>query len=321
MAESPQSGQAGATKARDGMIDPASLMTIRNLELRARVVVEGFWSGIHRSPYHGFSVEFSEYRQYSPGDDIRHVDWKLFARSDRHFIRKFEDETNLRCHLIHDGSKSMDFGSGEITKSDYAATLCATLAWFLFQQGDAVGLFGFDDGLSEYLPARNRPGHLRRLMLALDRETKGSTSDLCEALRKTMQIVRKRGMMVVVSDLLTPLDELERELGMLKAFRHEVEVMQVLDPAEVDFNLDKTAVYVDVETGEEKFLDPTTARDDYLSKFNEHQERLRLICEKLGIGYRMIRTDQPFEVALFDFLKSRMARGGSGGAGSRRARA
>src|SRR4051812_8609690 len=160
------------------LIDPQALMTIRSLELRARAVVEGFWSGMHRSPYHGFSVEFTEYRQYSPGDDPRYLDWRVYARSDRYFIKKYEDETNLRCYLLADQSRSMEFGTRGFTKSHYASTLAATLAYFLHLQGDAVGLLSFDEQVREYLPARNRRGHLRQLMLALEKPTGGRATDL-----------------------------------------------------------------------------------------------------------------------------------------------
>src|ERR1700742_3553689 len=140
----------------EAFVDPKALMAIRNLELRARVVVEGFWSGLHRSPYHGFSVEFTEYRQYTPGEDTRYLDWRLYARSDRYYIKKFEDETNLRCHLLVDQSRSMAYGSGGYTKSEYARTMAATLAWFLNQQGDAVGIFTFDERVRDYIPPRHR---------------------------------------------------------------------------------------------------------------------------------------------------------------------
>src|SRR3954465_1587194 len=149
--------------AAASLIEPKALMTIRSLELRARAVVEGFWNGIHRSPYHGFSVEFSEYRQYTPGDDLRYLDWKLFARSDRYYIKRFEDETNLRCYLLVDLSRSMGYGSLQYTKVEYARTAAATLAYFLSLQRDAVGLVTFDEGIADYLPARFRPGHLHRL--------------------------------------------------------------------------------------------------------------------------------------------------------------
>src|SRR5580704_8929872 len=170
-----------------GFADPKALMAIRSLELRARVVVEGFWNGLHRSPYHGFSVEFTEYRQYSPGDDTRYLDWRLYARSDRYYLKKFEDETNLRCHLLVDQSRSMDYGSLTYSKSEYVRTLAATLAWFLYAQGDAVGLVTFDERVRDYLPPRHRKGHLRRLMMALERRGEGKSTNVNEPLRRVAE--------------------------------------------------------------------------------------------------------------------------------------
>src|SRR5438094_8648498 len=183
------------------LVSPQTLMAIKNLELRARVVVEGFWHGFHRSPYHGFSVEFTEYRQYSPGDDPRYLDWRLFARTDRYFIKKFEDETNLRCHLLVDNSRSMTYGSLRWTKAQYANTLAATLAYFLYLQGDAVGLLTFDERIREYLPARHRTGHLRHLMLRLEQPPGGSATDLTVPLQRIVQMVRKRRPMLLISYL------------------------------------------------------------------------------------------------------------------------
>src|SRR5205809_1141849 len=211
-----------ATLPRETAIDPKALMAVRNLELRARVVVEGFWNGLHRSPYHGFSVEFTEYRQYSPGDDPRYLDWRLFARSDRYYLKKFEDETNLRCYLLVDNSRSMTFGSLNYTKAQYANTLAATLAYFLSLQGDAVGLLTFDESIREYLPARHRPGHLRHLMLALEKPSVGSSTDLTAPLKRIVEIVRKRGLLVLISDLFAPISALESNLSNLRACGHEV---------------------------------------------------------------------------------------------------
>src|SRR5258708_2764188 len=199
--------QAGLPSA--SLISPQALMSIRNLELRARVVVEGFWSGIHRSPYHGFSSEFTEYRQYTPDDDPRHLDWRVYARSDRFFIKKFEDETNLRCYLLADQSRSMSYGSLGYTKGQYAATLAATLAYFLYLQGDAVGLLTFDEHVREYLPARHRTGHLRHLMLALEKPAGGQATDVGAPLKRIVEMVRKRGLIVLISDLLAPLERLD----------------------------------------------------------------------------------------------------------------
>ena len=283
-------------------------MSIRNLEMRARVVVEGFWNGIHRSPYHGFSVEFTEYRQYTPGDDPRYVDWRVFARSDRYFIKKFEDETNLRCHLLADNSRSMSFGLLGYTKAQYAATLAATLAYFLYLQGDAVGLLTFDEEIREYLPARHRTGHLRHLMLALEKPAAGQATDLTAPLERVTEIVRKRGIVVLVSDFLTRLDRLEPELIALAACGHEVIVFQILDPAELSFDFQKASMFEDVESGKTLFIDPSAARKEYLRKLEAHCASLRSSCQRLGIACQRLSTDRPLELALFDFLRERMQR-------------
>lgn len=283
-------------------------MSIRNLELRARVVVEGFWNGIHRSPYHGFSVEFTEYRQYAPGDDPRYLDWRVFARSDRYFIKKFEDETNLRCHLLADQSRSMAFGSLGYTKAEYAATLAATLAHFLYWQGDAVGLLTFHENLIDYLPARHRRGHLRHLMLALERPAAGQATDVSAPLKRLADIVRKRGLMVIISDFLAPLERIERELLALVACGHEVVVFQVLDPAELDLKFERASMFQDMESGRVLFIDPSAARKEYKRKLEEHCGQLRTTCQRLGITWRQLSTDRPLELALFDFLRLRLER-------------
>jgi uncharacterized protein (DUF58 family) len=290
------------------LIAPQALMSIRNLELRARVVVEGFWNGIHRSPYHGFSVEFTEYRQYSPGDDPRYLDWRVFARSDRYFIKKFEDETNLRCYLLSDASRSMAYGSLGYTKAQYAATLAATLAYFLYLQGDAVGLLTFDEELREYLPARHRTGHLRHLMLALERPAQGKGTDLTAPIQRVLEIVRKRGLLVLVSDFLAPLDRLERELTSLCACGHEVVIFQVLDPAEINFQFEAPSLFQDLETGRVLFLDPKAARKEYQRKLDAHCTSLRATCQRLGVACHRLASDRPLELALFDFLRQRMQR-------------
>ena len=290
-------------------VDPQTLMRIRNLELRARIVVQGFWNGLHRSPYHGFSVEFTEYRQYTPGDDPRYVDWKLFARCDRHYLRKFEDETNLRCQLLVDASRSMGYGSISYTKGDYANTLGATLAHFLSKQGDAVGVLTFDEGVRDYLPARNRPGHLRHLMLALEKATAGTSTDLIAPLTRAVELTRRRALMVLISDLLAPVERLESSLAALSACGHETVVFHVLDPAEMDFNFDKASLFLDVETGREIYIDPVAARKEYLCQFTAHNAGIESTCRKLGASYHRLLTNRPLELALFDFMRGRMQRG------------
>jgi uncharacterized protein (DUF58 family) len=290
------------------LIDPQTLMNIRNLELRARVVVEGFWNGIHRSPYHGFSAEFTEYRQYTPDDDPRYLDWRVFARSDRYFIKKFEDETNLRCFLISDMSRSMTYGSTGYSKAEYAGTLAATLAYFLYLQGDAVGLLTFDDQIREYLPARHRTGHLRHVMLALEKPAAGDSTRLEAPFKRVAEMVRKRSLIVIVSDFLAPLDELEQDLSALRACGHEVIVFQVLDPAELTFDFTEPAVFEDLESGRTFFVDPAGARKEYQRRVESHCATLRATCQRLGAPCLRLSTKQPLEFALFDFLRERMQR-------------
>jgi len=285
------------------------LMAIRSLELRARVVVEGFWNGLHRSPYHGFSVEFTEYRQYSPGDDTRYLDWRLYARSDRYYLKKFEDETNLRCHLLVDQSRSMNYGTLGYTKSDYARTLAATLAWFLNGQGDAVGLFTFAERVRDYLPARHRHGHLRQLMHALENEAEGSATNLGEPLRRVAELARKRGLIVLISDLLAPVNELESNLARLTAAGHEVVIFQILDPNEVAFDFNRAMLFQDVESEKDIYLDPETVRAEYQRKLHIHGLGVETICRKLGFAFHRVVTNEPMDVALFNFLQSRNRRG------------
>ncbi|HVY68762.1 MAG TPA: DUF58 domain-containing protein [Verrucomicrobiae bacterium] len=309
-----KSALASSRETGDGfqsgtLVHPKALMAIQSLELRARVVVEGFWHGMHRSPYHGFSVEFTEYRQYSPGDDPRYLDWRLYARSDRYYLKKYEDETNLRCNLLVDNSRSMTYGSVGYHKAQYANTLAATLARFLAQQGDAVGLITFDEQVREYLPARQRRGHLRHLMLALEKPPVGNSTDLDAPLTRALQLYRRRGAVVLITDLLAPVDKLEKNLTALVASGHEAVLFQILDPAEVSFTFDKAALFHDVESGRDLYIDPAQARKNYLARFKQHNEAVDVICRKLGIIRERVATDRPLELALFDFLRARMGLG------------
>ncbi len=281
-------------------------MQIKSLELRAKSVVEGFFTGLHRSPYHGFSVEFTEYREYSPGDDLRYLDWKLFARSDRYYIKRFEDETNLRCHILVDNSRSMSFGSLGYTKDEYAKTLAATLTYFLITQRDAVGLLRFSEGVDDFIPARYRVGQLRRILASLEQTAEGTSSGIIAALEEAAERVRKRGLFVILSDFLTDVEELQSRLGYLRAGGNEVAVFQILDPAEVSFDFDEPAMFLDAETGREVYIDPESARPEYQEKLNKHLENVETICQQLGIHVSRLTTDMPLETALVDFLQTRL---------------
>jgi uncharacterized protein (DUF58 family) len=306
-----------APPTRRPSIDAAAIMRIKDLQLRARVIVEGFFNGLHRSPFHGFSAEFSEYRQYSPGDDTRFVDWRLYARSDRYYIKRFEDETNRRCYLVVDFSKSMAYGSRAYTKSDYARTLAATLAYYLTLQRDCVGLLTYDEQVRDFLPARYRVGHLRNILSLLDQTEQGSSTNIVVALEQIASLVKKRGLIVIFSDFLTPVDQLRRPLSYLRSRGHEVMALRVLDPAEVTFQFSEASVFRDLETRRPMYIDPYVARTSYLERFEQHRQSLRESCIRLGIDLTQMLTDEPFERALYHWLAMQV-RQSSAGAISRR---
>jgi uncharacterized protein (DUF58 family) len=291
--------------ASSNFVHPQALMAIRIMELRARVVVEGFWNGLHRSPFHGFSVEVTEYRQYTAGDDTRFIDWRLFGRTDRYYIKKFEDETNLRCFFLVDQSRSMGFGSSNYTKAEYAATLAATLGYFLELQGDAIGLLTFADTIRDYLPARHRPGHLRQFMLTLEKQTTGAETHVEKALQRVAELIHKRGLFVIISDFLAPIGTLEKNLGQLRAWGHEITLFQTLDPAELGLSFDQPSLFQDMESGRELYIDPKIARLDYRQRLDKHNSDVLEICRTLGISHHLIPADRPLEKSLLEFLLDR----------------
>ncbi len=299
---SESSGVSAATSAMDRWIDMPTLMRIKNLQLRAKSVVDGFHNGLHRSPLHGFSVEFSEYRPYSVGDDPRTIDWKLFARSDRYYIKKFEDETNRRCYLVMDKSKSMEFGSLDYTKYDYARTVAATLAYYLTLQRDATGLLTFDEDISDVLTARFRTGQLKRILSLLEKPSSGASTDLQKPLSHLADIVRQRSLIIILSDFLVPTESLRIPLAMLRARHHEVVLLRVLDPTEVTLDLEKASMLEDLETGKEIYVDPKLAKASYQAKFKKHEASLIELAGQLGIGWTSLQTNESVEHALFDFL-------------------
>ena len=292
-------------------VDPMAIMRIKNLQLRAKTIVEGFLNGLHRSPIHGSSVEFSEYRPYSIGDDLRGLDWKRFARSDRYYIKKFEDETNRRCYLVVDQSKSMGFGSLEFSKIEYARTVAATLAYFLSLQRDSVGLLTFDAEIGDYIAARNRPGHFHQILVALSKPLQGTGTDIDAPLKQIASLIRRRGLVILISDLLAPIDTLQTNLAYLRSRGHEVVILRTLDPSELEFSLDSPSMVVDMESGREIYIDPEAAKSEYQTKFQEHAERLQVICDSLGVDFYQMRTDQSVENALFHLVDSQNRRGKS----------
>ncbi|MEO6002347.1 MAG: DUF58 domain-containing protein [Opitutus sp.] len=303
------SALATASTGRSSSVDPEALLAIHDLELRARAVLEGVRAGLHRSPFTGFSAEFTEYRQYSPGDDLRYLDWRVLARTDRHYLKKFEEETNLRCFLLVDASRSMSFGAKQVTKAAYARTLIATLAWFLHQQRDVVGTALFDRHVHDVVLPRWRAGHLRHVFATLSREPAGAETNLAAALQETARLCRRRSLIVIVSDFLSSPTTWSGALNELSAAGHDVRALQVLDPAELALdNFGRPAMWEDVETGETRYVDPAHARSAYAARFEEHAAALRTAFDRAAVERLIFRTDEPLDRALLRFLRSRPIR-------------
>ena len=295
-------------QAATRFIQPEVLSRISNLELMARFVVEGFIAGLHRSPYKGFSVDFMEYRPYIPGDDLMRVDWKLFARTDRYFVKEFEDETNTRLNLLVDVSHSMGYASKSTTKLAYSFYLAASLAYLMIRQRDAVGLTLFDDKVLERIPPRSSKGHLHTILTHLERTALGAETAFGKPLHEMAEQQRRRGFMVVISDLLADPDAL---IDGLKHFRfngHEVLLFHVLDPQEVAFDFTDVIEFEDLETGEKMLIEAESARALYQENFERFRARLRKECGLLGVDYTLLTTDQPLDFALFNYLAARAKR-------------
>jgi len=286
-------------------LDPAVVARLGTLELRARTIVEGFLSGLHRSPFKGFSVEFAEYRQYMPGDDLATIDWKVYARSDRYYVKKFEEETNLDCHVLIDISASMAYGSRGLSKFEYGACLAASLAYLMSRQRDAVGLTAFDDHIVTTIPASTRPGHLRNLLVALDQLPVGRQTNVSKPLHQLADSLTKRGMVIVISDLLDDPASVARGLKHFQYRGTEVLVFHVLDPDELEFPFERLTRFEDLETGEEIMAAPGVVREHYLKQINALVETYRRELGAVGIDYQLLRTSEPLEMALLAYLSTR----------------
>jgi uncharacterized protein (DUF58 family) len=290
---------------RPQFLDPAIVARLGTLELKARTIVEGFLSGLHRSPFKGFSVEFAEYRQYIPGDDLSTIDWKVYARSDRYYVKKFEDETNVDCHVMLDVSGSMGYGSGAMTKFEYGACLAASLAYLMNRQRDAVGLAAFDDRIVDMLPASARGGHLRAVLLTLERLRLGKETNVSKPLHQLADSLTKRGMVILISDLLDDPAEVIRGLKHFQFRGTDVIVFQVLDPDEIDFPFARATRFEDLETSEEVMAVPAVVRAHYLKEIGALIDRYRRELGGSGIDYHLLSTAEPLEMALLAYLSTR----------------
>ncbi len=297
-------------------LDPAILATVRGLELQARLLVEGFLSGMHKSPYHGFSVEFAEHREYVPGDDLKHLDWKVYSRTGRFFLKQYEEETNLGCWLLVDASESMRYGSGPadasgrplVSKYDYACMAAASLAYLILHQQDSAGLATYDNQVRQFLKPSSQPSHLKQIVNLLNRGPGRERTHLAPIFHDLAERVARRGIVMVFSDLFDDPAELLNGLKHLRHKRHEVVVFHVLDRAELEFPFQEATLFRGLEQTSELLTDPRSLRESYLEQVGAFVEELRRGCRGQNIDYVQLRTDKPLGVALSAYLAHRLAR-------------
>lgn len=287
------------------MLDALTLSRLANMQLRARAIVEGHFSGQHRSPYRGASIEFADHRPYTHGDELRHLDWRLYGRSDRFFIKEYDAETNLTVHLLLDTSASMDFPEVGPSKLACASYLAAALAYLAHLQRDAASLTCFDTGVAAHLAPSTRRGHLQRLFEALEAVRAGGETDLADVLGQVAAMLSRRGLLVLISDLLGPTEPLLRALAHLRHRGHDVIVFQVLSPGELEFRYRGPLVLRDAETGRQMPVEATEVREEYLRALRRHLEQIGEGCRRHRVDHELFRTDAPFGPAVTSYLSRR----------------
>ena len=284
---------------------PETVALLNSMSLRARLVVEGYIIGHHRSPYHGFSVEFAEHRSYGPGDEIKHIDWKLFGKTDRLYVKRYEEETNLRAHIILDTSKSMLYSSAEVSKLSYANSLAASLSYLMINQQDAVGIAKFSEKIDTFIPPKARPSHLNLILSQLDDKDSGNDTQIGMVLHELADRIKKRGMVILISDLL---DKPENIMKGLKHFRHqnqEVIVFHIQDRKESEFDFDTRTKFFDMETGEEIVTEPWHIRSNYNELVSKLESNYKLNCRENLIDYVPLFTDQSLDIGITEYLIKR----------------
>lgn len=289
-------------------LDPNVLAKVRGLELQARLLVEGYLSGMHKSPYHGFSVEFAQHREYVPGDDIKHIDWKVYGRTGRFYLKQYEEETNLICWLIVDTSESMRYASGAVSKFDYAAMSAAALAYLILGQQDSVGLATFDDQVRNVLKPSTQPSYLREVAQVLGQGPTREKTRIASIFHDLAERVTRRSLVMIFSDLLDDVADLMTGLRHLRYNKHEVVLFHVLDPAELDFPFQEATLFRGLEQLPDLLTDPRSLRKGYLAAVQEYVTELEQGCRGHNVDYVSLRTDQPLGVALSSYLAHRLAR-------------
>ena len=289
-------------------LDPKILSRITSLDLKARLIVEGFISGLHKSPFHGFSVEFAQHREYVPGDDIKHIDWKVFGKSDRYYIKQYEEETNLKSYILLDISESMAYGSGETSKMEYACYVAASLAYLMLQQQDSVGLVLFDNEIRKFIRDSSHPAHLKLMLHELEVSRPTGQSKLGLIFHDLAERFRRRGMVILISDLFVDASELLSGLRHFRHKRHEVIVFQILDRHELAFPFDDLTLFRGLENYPDLFAEPRSLKQQYLDEMTSHTEQVKRGCRQHKIDFMQLVTDESLAIALSTYLATRMGR-------------
>ena len=298
--------------ARQRYLGPETIDKLKGLELKARMIVEGYVSGMHKSPYHGFSIEFAEHREYVPGDDLRYVDWKVFGKSDRIYLKQYDEETNFTCQFLVDISESMNYKSetGKWSKAEYAKLTAAALSYLVIHQQDSAGLVTFDTSVRQFIRPASTAVHLRQICHALESSQPSGESSIGPIFHDLAERIQRRGVVVILSDFF---DDPESIVMGLKHFwhrRHDVVLMQVIDPAEQDFPFVDPTLFQGLENLGDQLTEPRALRKAYQREFEEFIKSIRSAARSLHMDYRLLRTDQPLEVVLHEFLSQRMNRSG-----------
>ncbi len=287
-------------------LDPAVISKLASLDIKTKFVVEGFMLGLHRSPYHGFSIEFSQHRPYIQGDSLKDVDWKIYGKTDRYFIKQYEEETNLKAHILLDTSGSMNYASeGQVSKLEYGKVLASVLAFMLIKQNDAAGLYLYSDKIEKVLPPKATRTYLDEIMKTIAPVQGKGVSDTAGAVAGIADKITRRGMIVVISDLLEDADRILESIKKLTITKSKVVVFQLLDPLERNFGFTKDAIFRDMETGSEMSTQPQQIAAAYREAFNEFTGKIKAGCLNAGIDYNMVDTSQPFDVPVSAFLRKR----------------
>ena len=286
-------------------LNPSIINTLDNLQLKAKFIVEGFMTGLHKSPFHGFSVEFSEHRSYTLGDETKNIDWKLWSKTDKYYVKRFEEETNLLCHMFLDSSQSMSFSSNNISKFEYAQMLAAALSYLIINQRDSLGLHVFDSKIRQSISPKSTKNHLNTILSIMDQMKIGDQTNISHILHMGAEKIKKKGLIILLSDLFDSSDKVINSLKHLRYYNHEVLVFHILDKQEIELNYNEKIIFEDLENSNQIVTNPWQIKKSYKKEMQDRIQYFKTECSKLNISYNLFLTDQLLDTAIYQFLNKR----------------